>query len=738
VAKGTRRRASLAVVSALLAAGLGLSPGCITDAIGATPPGSSPIGVHSMLQLDDPYGFMLAMFAQAAALHASAIRLDVAPALIFTAPGAPADFSGLDEVMALSLQYDLPVVADLTTIPWWVADCQAPTGFSAMDLCGTDDLPVYGAMIGQIVEHADSVIGDWEIWNEPDNGEFFTGTPQQYAQMLGAAHTAIKAVDPEAEVLLGGISGTGGMSWLAQVFSAPDTDAAQDFDIANVHERNRLDALAGDIEAWKSFLAGYGFTGPLWVTEHGYPSDPAYQYDPGFSGGEASQAAYLSASIPTLIAAGAAEVFVTERDNLTGQFASEGLLGGDVSDPPPVDPLAIEKPAYLAVQTLAGCYLALGRDCPGPGPVASPASLTMTAPSPPAAASWTVTVSDPGAAPLLLGAVALTGGAPAELQIQGDSCASAILEPDETCAVSLRFAPGATGAISDALQIPSDDGTLGVPVSAVAPSVSSLASPQLAAPAFTPTGDVAGVADTQLLSLELTNPLSAPIHVAAAALSGADGRRFAITSDRCAGDALAPGSRCSVSVLFTPAAIGSAAAILTLAGSGSPLAIPLLATAVAAPGVTLVDAGGGWPCVALGTADRVTALADQPATISWQIRRQGPPAARGCARAGAISGSGPGAVSGSGPGAVSGSGPGAVSGSGPAQTTTGRSSAAGRAPTGRRQIHAGHRTGFAAQLALPLRTGRRGLRPGSYLLTVVATDINGTGRPETTTLTVTP
>ncbi|MGO9959389.1 MAG: glycosyl hydrolase, partial [Solirubrobacteraceae bacterium] len=397
-------------MSALLAAGLGLSPGCVTDAIGATPPGSSPIGVHSMLQLDDPHGFMLAMFAQAAALHASAIRLDVAPALIFTAPGAPPDFSGLDEVMALSQQYGLPVVADLTTIPWWIADCQAPTDISAMDVCGTDDLTDYGAMIGQIVAHATSVIGDWEIWNEPDNGEFFTGTPQQYAQMLGAAYATIKAVDPNAEVLLGGISGTTGMSWLTQVFSTSGTDAAQDFDIANVHERNRLDALAGDIEAWKSFLAGYGFTGPLWVTEHGYPSDPAYQYDPAFSGGEASQAAYLSASIPTLIDAGAAEVFVTERDNLTGQYASEGLLGGGVSDPPPADPLVIEKPAYLAVQTLAGCYLALGRDCPGPGPVASPASLTMTAPSPPAPASWTVTVSDPGPAPLLLGAVALTGG----------------------------------------------------------------------------------------------------------------------------------------------------------------------------------------------------------------------------------------------------------------------------------------------------------------------------------------
>ena len=39
---------------------------------------------------------------------------------------------------------------------------------------------------------------------------------------------------------------------------------------------------------------------PLWVTEHGYPGDSAYQCDPRFRGGEAAQAAYLRRSLPTL------------------------------------------------------------------------------------------------------------------------------------------------------------------------------------------------------------------------------------------------------------------------------------------------------------------------------------------------------------------------------------------------------------------------------------------------------
>jgi peptidoglycan/xylan/chitin deacetylase (PgdA/CDA1 family) len=546
---------------------------------GLAPTPMNPIGVHSMLQLSDPYSFMQAMFAEAAGLHASAIRLDVAPALVFTAPSAPPDFSGLDEVMALSQQYHLRVIADLFTIPWWIADCQAPTDLAGMARCGTDDLAAYGSLIAQIVTHADPVVRDWEIWNEPDNGQFFTGTPAQYAQMLRAAHDAIKAIDGQADVLLGGISNPGGMSWLAAVFAAAGPDAASAFDIANIHERGWLDALGADVGSWERFLAGYGFTGPLWVTEHGYPSDPSAQYDPAYAAGPVSQATYLTASIPTLIDAGANEVLVTERDNLGGQFASEGLLGGDVVDPPVAAPAVVEKPAYAAVQAIGDCYLNLGRDCPGPGPAASSASLTIPATRLRSSAASAVSVSDPGPGPLQLGTVALIDRGRDPVAIQRDSCSDATLEPDQTCTVALRFTPVVGGDVTTSLRLPSDNGTLSVVVSAVAPSVSSLTSPQLHRPLFVPTGAASGVKHAQRLVLRLMNPLSAPVNVMQATLSGPDARRSLTRSDRGAGARLAPRARCRLSVLFTPGRAGAARAFLTLRGDGKPLIIVLRARA---------------------------------------------------------------------------------------------------------------------------------------------------------------
>lgn len=424
----------------------------------------NPIGVHSMLQLDDPPSFMEAMFAQAAALHASAIRLDVAPGLIFPSPTARPDFTGLDEVVSLSERYQLPVLADLVSLPWWIASCPDASSQADMPHCATDDLAGYAAVIARIVRRAAPVIQDWEIWNEPDSPTSFHGTPEQYALMLRAAHDAIKAVEPAAQVLLGGISSTASIGWVAQMFATPGADAAGAFDIAAIHERAPLDALAGDVTTWQRFLAAAGFSGPLWVTEHGYPSDPAFQYDGAFAGGAPAQAAYLAASIPTLLDAGAAGVFVTLRDNLTGAFASEGLLGGTVADPPVPAPQIVPKQSFGVVQAITGCYLQLGHDCPGPAPAAGHPTAAVPSTPPRTVAAVTVRVSDPSFSPIPLGPTTLTGSP--SLSIAADGCVGVILEPDRPCLVTVSFRPTSAGPANATLRVDSAAGALSVQVSA--------------------------------------------------------------------------------------------------------------------------------------------------------------------------------------------------------------------------------------------------------------------------------
>jgi hypothetical protein len=206
----------------------------------------------------------------------------------------------------------------------------------------------FGRLAGEVAAHARGTIAHWEIVNEPDAGWAFSGTAEDYARMLRAAHDAIKSRVPEARVVMGGIAAPHDPGWIGRMLATPGARAAHAFDIANVHLRGSAAGVAGQLASWRDLLARHGFGGPVWVTEHGYAGDPAHQSDVAFRGGEPAQAAYLTQSLLGLGEAGASEVFVTLRDNLDGAFASEGVV--DVEEAP--GHAARRKPAFAAVRRL--------------------------------------------------------------------------------------------------------------------------------------------------------------------------------------------------------------------------------------------------------------------------------------------------------------------------------------------------------------------------------------------------
>jgi hypothetical protein len=276
------------------------------------------------------------IFAESKAMGARFIRVDVELSGIFEAGGNSAanpNWERLDQVLELSRRHQLPVLGIVLSPPTW-----APH----------DDAATFGRLAGEVASHARDTITRWEILNEPDGAWAFDGTPEQYADMLRAAYDAIGARVPEAVVAMGGAMTPEDPAWIERVLATPGADAAHAFDIANLHLRGHERWLPGLLTAWRDRLARYGFAGPVWVTEHGYPSDPAFQTDPVFHGGEPAQAAFLTESVLSLAEAGADEVFVTLRDNLEGRFASEGVV--DLADHSPF--AARRKPAFSAVRRL--------------------------------------------------------------------------------------------------------------------------------------------------------------------------------------------------------------------------------------------------------------------------------------------------------------------------------------------------------------------------------------------------
>jgi hypothetical protein len=315
-----------------------LAAAALYPAAGPAPAEAAPVSSHAMVHTCCMQPEMKErIFAEAAAAGAEFIRVDVELGGIFHAEGSREhpDWRRLDGVTALAERHDLKVLGVILGIPSWLSSC--PERGAEAALCPARDPAEFGRLAAEVAAHASDSIRHWEILNEPDADWAFKGTAEDYARMLSAAYDAIHGRVPEARVVLGGVERPREHTWTVRMLATPGADAARKFDIAALHLRLRLRNVLADLPAYLSsyrdLLAARGFRGSVWVTEHGYPADPAFQWDPAYRGGDAAQAAFLRDSIPRLRAAGAEQVFVTLRDNLWGEYLSEGLVHIDESVP---------------------------------------------------------------------------------------------------------------------------------------------------------------------------------------------------------------------------------------------------------------------------------------------------------------------------------------------------------------------------------------------------------------------
>ena len=137
-----------------------------------------------------------------------------------------------------------------------------------------------------LVRYYQDRVRAWEVWNEPDHARTAL-PPTEFARLLSATADALKAVDPAAWVVSGGLSSVGpaANAYLRQTLAALDADQPTPFDALGIHlypdATQRIDgqsvrdpsALAHDapLQQLLGTLAAAGYTGwPLWVTETGW------------------------------------------------------------------------------------------------------------------------------------------------------------------------------------------------------------------------------------------------------------------------------------------------------------------------------------------------------------------------------------------------------------------------------------------------------------------------------------
>ncbi len=182
-----------------------------------------------------------------------------------------------------------------------------------------------------------------------------------------------------------------------------------------------------------------------------------------------------------------------------------------------------------------------------------------------ASATQTVTVTNSGNAGLVIGAVGSTNPLAAPFSITNDTCSNQTIAPSASCTLTVTFTPAAAGTFTDSLNIPSND-----PAKAsVTVNVSGTGSSQAALGKINVTDSVSPATDLQIpfgtvstgrsvnQTVTVANAGSGNLVIGSIASANPLAAPFSIANDNCSGKTLSGGSSCTVTVSFTPTAIGT-------------------------------------------------------------------------------------------------------------------------------------------------------------------------------------
>jgi hypothetical protein len=261
------------------------------------------------------------------------------------------------QLAALSAR-NIQVILTLAGNPWWAATYAAG--------------PIDKVDVRELVEFMEAAVArygqppfnvkHWEFYNEPDNGAeiwadggygYFGNTPEAYVGILRAVYGPVKAVDPQAQIVFGGIAydnwsdsdppGPFIHSFLDRVLAA---GGGNYFDVMNFHYYPLFHkiwdpygrGIIGKATYLRRKLEAYGVRKPILCTEAGYWSDTAH------GGSDERQSRYV---VQALARGMAAELRTTIWFFLVDEIPlgtyKYGLLNPDLSP----------KPAYYAYQTFA-------------------------------------------------------------------------------------------------------------------------------------------------------------------------------------------------------------------------------------------------------------------------------------------------------------------------------------------------------------------------------------------------
>ncbi|WP_112874145.1 cellulase family glycosylhydrolase [Paracoccus endophyticus] len=215
------------------------------------------------------------------------------------------DWTEMDRIVDLAAAVGIGLLPVVGSAPEWAwSDPEGPSP--------PRDPAEFARFVAAAVDrYAPRGISTWEIWNEPNLDGPFPPRPDAaaYAALLKAAAPAIRAADPDATIILGGLAAVTDTDSAGEAIAAVEfleavyaQGAGGSFDAVGFHPYTGEDLpdLAARGNSWRlmagpirDIMVAQGDAAkPIWITEYGAPTNEA---DGGVS--EARQAELLTAGV---------------------------------------------------------------------------------------------------------------------------------------------------------------------------------------------------------------------------------------------------------------------------------------------------------------------------------------------------------------------------------------------------------------------------------------------------------
>ncbi len=182
------------------------------------------------------------------------------------------DFVRLDSWVRLAEKKGIELTYVFGVPPIWASSRPSEAGAygpgSAAEPANMDDWRQY---VRAVVSRYRGRIKNYEIWNEPNWKNFYTGSWPQLATLVHEAALVVKEVDPAARIILPGLASEHGLSVMDDFLR---TGVGRDVDIISYHfytGHRAPEVLFGMVDKLRSSLRAAGLENkPIWNTEFGW------------------------------------------------------------------------------------------------------------------------------------------------------------------------------------------------------------------------------------------------------------------------------------------------------------------------------------------------------------------------------------------------------------------------------------------------------------------------------------